>query len=755
MTDGSTIQGQSAAPAVVKIRFALLTGRRSRTRSLWPLRLVLIACALCFAHLPAHGQSRLPLASAPFASLVANRLAIDVEGRLIAEGAVEVWQGQVRLRAERLVYDPRTNRLSITGPLVLSEGAERLILADAAELSADLRDGLATAVRVVLEQRLQIAAAWLERREGQIIEARSVIASSCTVCPARPRPLWALQAARIIHDARAKRVYFERAALSVAGTPVLVLPRLSIPDGSMPRARGFLVPSGGYASRLGVFARLPWFWPLDEARDLTLSPFLASSGAVALGFRWRQALAAGGYELWGLLAHDSLTAQERRSVFGMRALAALPAGFRLALEATDPSDRLVLDDYGLTSARRLRNHATLERVRRDEWIFARAVAVRSLWPGEDLSDQPRRWFEAAWERRLSPPGLLGDLTLAARALAFERESRADGDQGRDVARISGRLRWQRQEVIEGGLLAELALASQVEHLRFRDDSAFPDPVTQASFGAELELRWPLGRATPAGGSTLIEPIVRLTAARRRTLTLPNDDHLFPELDGGNLFAPLRSWAFDAPDDGSRIDAGLRLRHEGPSGVSAELLAGRIWRREGALGFPPALRQPLGTHRSDWLLAGRIEGPGGQAGSFRMLVDEERKISRGELFVTWPDLAKLDVTGSVLFLPADALAPGASALNLLGVDLSRRFENGIQGSLGFDYDFATQSWSEVRARLDFRNECLVVNLALTRRFSATGALAGSTRIDLGVELVGLNSSLAVDRVATASAGRRCR
>ena len=117
------------------------------------------------------------------ATLVADSVTVTSDSTLIATGHVEVYfQGQY-LTASSITYDRAGDRLLISGPIRIDDGNGNLFLAEQADLSADMTEGLLTSARLVLNQRLQLAAAQLVRSEGGNLTAmRRVAASSCTIC---------------------------------------------------------------------------------------------------------------------------------------------------------------------------------------------------------------------------------------------------------------------------------------------------------------------------------------------------------------------------------------------------------------------------------------------------------------------------------------------------------------------------------------------------------------------------------------------
>ena len=63
----------------------------------------------------------------------------------------------------------------------------------------------------------------------------------------------------MIHDAEARQLFFSNAQIRISGVPVFYLPRLRLPDPTLERARGFLIPRFRTSSDLGTGIKLPYF----------------------------------------------------------------------------------------------------------------------------------------------------------------------------------------------------------------------------------------------------------------------------------------------------------------------------------------------------------------------------------------------------------------------------------------------------------------------------------------------------------------
>ncbi|MEQ3729658.1 MAG: LPS-assembly protein LptD, partial [Tateyamaria sp.] len=228
-------------------------------RQLW--RLWASVLVFVFYALSVSAQDVAPMGPAV---LVADDIQITVDRRLIATGNVEAFQGQTRLTATAIAYDPDTGRLTVTGPISIDDGAGFRILADQAELSNDMQNGLLLGARLVLNEQLQLAAVQASRVNGRYTQLYKTVVTSCTICADDPRPpLWQIRAKRVVYDEQGQQIYFDHAQLRIRSVPVFYWPRLRVPDQKQTRVTGVLLPEIRSDSRLGTGFKLPYFIALN------------------------------------------------------------------------------------------------------------------------------------------------------------------------------------------------------------------------------------------------------------------------------------------------------------------------------------------------------------------------------------------------------------------------------------------------------------------------------------------------------------
>lgn len=680
------------------------------------------------------------------ATLVADRVQVTGSRTLVAQGGVEVLYRGARLRATRVTYDRVAGSLDIVGPLTLTDDKGTVLLADAAQLSDDLRAGILTSARVVMDRQMQIAAAEIQRLGGRHTLMSKAVASSCRVCDTSATPLWEIRARRVIHDQETRQIHFDSAQVRFGGVPVLWLPHLRMPDPTLQRTTGFLMPRLVSTSRLGTGVHLPYFITLGPSRDLTLTPLLASKDVQSLGFRYRQAFRRGEVGLIGALSFDR-TGNGRRGWLGAEGRFDLPRGFELRFAAEMVSDPAYFRDYGLSDKDRLDSHLVVSRTRAGEHIGARLVHVHSIRSGEVNATLPQLSADMGWVRRVAVPGVGGTATLAFDLHAHRRASDAD-IIGRDMARATLAAFWRRDWVGPAGVLAAVEAGATMDLHRISQDSGWPGHVRTVTPAALVELRWPWARVDARGTAEVIEPVVQVVWSRPTPAGhVPNEDSTLVEFDEGNLFGFNRFAGADRREGGARVNAGVQWTRSTASGWHTVASAGRVFRLTGAGQFTAA--SGLGGRRSDWMATLHLAGPQGAVFQGRAVFDDRLHLARGEMRMA-VERDRFGLAAGWLWAEADVAENRLTNTAEWVADGRLRLAQNWSARGSARYDFEARRATAAAVGLEFANECLRVDLTVSRRFTTSTTVAPTTDFGLSVDLLGFGGSR-----AAGPAGKACR
>lgn len=706
------------------------------------MRRWLLILALSVMPMTAKSQQTAP---PPAAVLVADQVFLTRDRTLVAQGNVEALQGETRIRARAISYNQTTGALTIEGPIVLSEGDDTLILADAAELDPDLQNGLLRGARLILNQQLQLAANQINRVDGRYSQLYKTAVTSCKVCEDGRAPLWQIRAKRVIHDKLEQQLYFDEASFHIRNVPIFYLPRLRLPDPTLERATGFLRPSLRTTSQLGTGLKMPFFIKLGDHRDLTLTPYL-SSATRTLEFRYRQAFRSGRIQFDGAYSRDDQRPGKTRGyLFGVgRFDLARDYVLDFAIEAT--SDRAYLTEYGYSAKDRLTSQLTVSRARRDEYVRASIYNFESLRETEVNDELPTVVLDGDYERRVFPSGIGGEVRLRIQAHSHLRTSDAD-ILGRDVARLHGEIKWLRRMTFGNGLVADGQIGGSFNGFDTVQDSSFSQNQSDLVPFAAVALRYPMIRGGSGGVTQMLEPVAQVGWSGGDRLPIPNDESTRVEFDEGNLLSLSR---FPRPDRRERhavAAIGINWSRFDPTGWDAHLTVGQVLRDRADADFTNT--SGLAGTSSDFLLAGQIKTPQGLALTGRGLFNDDLQFAKAELRGDW-DFTRGRLGGSYVWLDADLAEDRARAVSEIALDGDYQISRHWTASADWRFDVADERAASAGLGLTYNNECVSVDLSVNRRYSSSTSVEPSTNIGFNIGLRGFAASNGTERYV-----RSCR
>ena len=104
--------------------------------------------------------------------------------------------------------------------------------------------------------------------------------SNFTLCDYREKdkcPPWQMLSTKMKHDKKTKTVYYDNAVIKLYNIPIFYSPKLAHPDHTVKRRSGFLIPSYSDTKNLGSGVHVPYFWAINNDRDLTINSRLFAS----------------------------------------------------------------------------------------------------------------------------------------------------------------------------------------------------------------------------------------------------------------------------------------------------------------------------------------------------------------------------------------------------------------------------------------------------------------------------------------------
>jgi LPS-assembly protein len=544
---------------------------------------------------------------------------IDYDEQLaltVARGHVEISQNGQVLLADTVSYNQRTDTVTASGNVSLSQPTGEIVFADFLELRDSMAEGFAKNVRMLLADRSRLAANAMRRTNANHTELVRGVYSPCDLCKNDPTapPLWQLKAREIDHDKELQLVEFRDAVMEIDGWPVFYTPYLSTPDPSVKRASGFLVPSIGSSNTLGAHVTIPYFLVLGPDKDVTFAPrFYTKAGPLAEA-EYRERFGNGTLDAIGSLNHSNVGSGNSASSEGEQwrghidehSVFDLNETYRTGLDVQRVSDQTYLLRFGFGNPllNAMISRAYLEGFEPRASTDFNAFLFQPLLPGIGDSTQPIVLPVANRDWQSPPDPLGGRWNLNANLLDIVREV------GTQTRRLSVGSEWNRKFSDPLGGQYNFSVSARGDGYSIGGLSAVSNPDLPSAFFpqngqpalAPTPTSFVTGRTFPQAGlvwsyplirrdadtTRLIEPIVGGFAApssgNRRNI--PDEDSLSFQLYDTDLFRRDRLAGYDILDTGQRVDYGTKLGYYEKDGGSYRLLIGQSYRAQPNPFLPP-------------------------------------------------------------------------------------------------------------------------------------------------------------------------
>ena len=567
--------------------------------------------------------------------LEADQLLYDTKsGSATALGNVFIAYQGYQLFASEVTYDRTTNTLVARRGVRLEEPEGNVVIAREVELSDDFRDGFMTGLRADTIYRTRLAANRAERVGGSVTVFEEAGYTACYSCRRRPDapPTWAIKARRVVADETDRTLRFEEPSFELFGANFGPLPTFTIPDPSVRRKSGFLLPTAVYNNRLGMGVRGSYFQTLGPSRDLTYGVTGLSRQGVLGDFVYRQATSTGAFRIAGAGiyqlspgAFDGTSGdRDFRGSLTTQGNFYLNPRWQYGWDSTLTTDRRFLNDYDLTTSDNLTEPTTLYlkglgernsfearlwafRILQDDYVSTQVLnppapfsGVGQKLQGKQAYVHPVIDYDGVYDGAV----LGGELSYAFNTTTLTRQEtdafgayqngvlipRFRGVEG-TFSRQSAEMGWRKQIIAPlGQVITPFAGArADLFYLNNRDPNvsqlADDEFRLRAMPWVGVNYRYPWLIAANWGTQT-IEPVAELIASPNEGSIgqLPNDDAQSLVFDDTSLFGPSKFSGYDRVEGGVRANVGLRYTMQTYAGGFLSTTIGQSYHLAGRNSF---------------------------------------------------------------------------------------------------------------------------------------------------------------------------
>ena len=548
------------------------------------------------------------------------------------------------LLAERLRFDVAQGTGVAEGQVELISPRNDVVFASLIELQQDLELGVAVDFATRLSDGSSLMAATAVRRSAEVSELNYARFTPCPICDAEglsKTPSLAIQAEKVIQDQDLRAILFKNAVIEVGGVPVLWLPAFAVPDPTVERASGLLMPIINYDEGRGLSVETPYLQVISPSEDWLISPQFNTGVSPFLNLQWRRRfadgtiVARGGYTYAQNFGDFDLNGDgdaETNVDFGDRTSRSyllahgafdLTGPWRVGFTAERVSDKTLFDRYDVRDPyqdnglyygdqRRLISQIYAERQTARSYLSVAAFSIQSLRVAqfdpvtpalnvfEDDNTLPfvAPLIDARWEPEA--PVLGGRLRLKGSAAALYRDAYVGapvlrqeiqptgptaGLDGVDSRRVTLQGDWRRTFISPGGVRYEPFVDLRFDAYSIGDLppmlNADDVTLTRSRTTAGVDVSYPLVKRLKGDTLLILEPLAQASITNSADLDprIPIEDTQTFELDETSLFRVDRLPGYDFHEGGARFTAGARVTLNWDEGRRASLFVGRSIRAD--------------------------------------------------------------------------------------------------------------------------------------------------------------------------------
>ncbi|HEX7787743.1 MAG TPA: LPS assembly protein LptD, partial [Methylomirabilota bacterium] len=200
---------------------------------------------------------------------------------MIAVGNVEIVRGQTRLLADRVEINRDTGQAIAQGKVVFYDGPDRLV-GDRIDYNLKTGTGVVYHGSATSAPFYHLTGERMDRTGESIYQVRGGAFTTCE----GDEPAWSFHFGSGTADLD-DMLSGRDASFWVKSVPLLPWFPYFAAASRKERQTGFLFPEFGQSSRRGYFAKIPFYWVINDSQDLTLSLDTFSARGVGLESEYR------------------------------------------------------------------------------------------------------------------------------------------------------------------------------------------------------------------------------------------------------------------------------------------------------------------------------------------------------------------------------------------------------------------------------------------------------------------------------------
>ena len=669
-------------------------------------------------------------------SLMADVINISEDGNTIhAIGDVEVAFDNQTLKAHSLKYNKSTNKIEATGPLTLAQGKNVVFYAEKAFLDSDLSNLTLVRAKFILANSLEIFSKEIKRTDGKFTNFYETVASTCKICNKTHVPLWEIRAKKIIHNSDTKQIYFYKSKFIFSGIPLAYLPILRVPDPSIKRFNGFLIPELNYSNTLGAEIKLPYFLTLGKHSDIILEPTFNKKSNNSLGVKYRRLFKNSDLHLNMFAINETVSEKKLNGYIFTNYTQRLKNNSQVNLQLQRTSDQRLLSRQKGENLKFTESFVSFKR--QDKAFIGETGLYQSNYQNSKIPhvNMPNINHHTSLSYVFNPSKLGGQANLSLKLDAYQRESIENGDLGRDAVTTIGNIFWRKNVIYQTGFVAGMRSLSTLKASRYYNDTNYENSIQSFNQITGIDLSIPL--VSKRRNSILIyEPKLQLVYSIPAKNTEPNEESLHSEISVSNFSDLNRSYGFNKTEDGLRFQSSIRITYRNSKNFDGDFFIGNTTNFNGGNEF--TIGSGIPSNNTNFLGAVKLNFNDQINLKAGVISDKDFRISQNDFEINY-NKYDFNMYSRLFFKKKDNISAFKKDRSELNIGTDFKFNHKISTNLNFIYDMSNRNTKNTKLTSKYQHDCMAVDFSISRDFNHDNSLNPGFLFGIKFELIGLGNS----------------
>ena len=383
-------------------------------------------------------------------------------------------------------------------------------------------------------------------------------------------PLIQIKAEKVIHDKDDLSMKYYNSYIEFFGRPVFYTPYFSHVSPNVRRKKGFLSPQYFSTVFLGEAFTLPYYYPLSEYEDVTISPKISTLRNPVVKVEHRKNFKNG--EILSNISGTQTKLKNKTTIRGnidSKGDFDINNDWRWSYNLKRTTDRNYLQSYKYDYEDTLHSNLKIENFRKNNFYSLETHAFQELRPNFNQSETPL--VTPRFQAKLSSENLINSLNYDSE-FEFLTLTR---DEGTNLNKVFLLQNLEYPLITNDGSLIKFGghLSSAIYKIENYDDPLIGSQKSNFYKGKiypqlTFEYMKPFYKINKVSKQVFNPKFLIVTGANNgNDLHIPNEDSRSYDLDYIDLFQRNRLSGNDRLDNGSRIDYGFSYKNQNLKNLS--------------------------------------------------------------------------------------------------------------------------------------------------------------------------------------------